>query len=60
MRWRDDLSTFVDRTPVESLIDPDVRERGRDPAILGFCDKAGGSGRFGGFGGSPFALAFKR
>jgi hypothetical protein len=35
---------IVDRTPVENLIDPDVRERGRDPAILGFCDEAGGSG----------------
>jgi hypothetical protein len=45
--WRDDLSSYIDRTLVEELVDRGVRERAYDPAIrnyVGFADEAGGSG----------------
>jgi hypothetical protein len=46
-QWRGDLSTYIDRLLVESLVDRGVRERPRDPSIrnyVGFSDEAGGSG----------------
>jgi hypothetical protein len=53
--WRTDISTFVDRDLVESLIDRGVRERAPDPAIrnyIAFSDEAGG-----GSGGDASTLA---
>jgi hypothetical protein len=45
--WRTDISNYVDRDVVESLIDRGVRERPHDPEIrnyVAFSDESGGSG----------------
>jgi hypothetical protein len=45
--WRTDISNYIDRDLVESLIDVGVRERPHNPAIrnyVAFADESGGSG----------------
>ncbi|MGH6681186.1 MAG: hypothetical protein ACREDL_20170, partial [Bradyrhizobium sp.] len=45
-RWRDDLTTFLDRQIVEAAINPNVAVRPPQPGIayVAFCDPSGGRG----------------